>query len=86
MFSDSISNNVSILEELVRTLPAHQRNSAKKSCAKICNAFDSLRKDYPKNPAVVLGTAFAIFKIAEQLVEAGKNSSVQNDSLIQLLS
>jgi hypothetical protein len=86
LFTDSLSENVAVLEELIRGIPAPHRNSAKKSAVQIENAFTSLQRDYPKNAAVALGAAFAIFKIAERLVEQAKESGSGHENLIQLLS
>jgi len=82
-FTDSISNNVAILEELIRGIAVPHRNKAKRSAVLIENAFTRLQKDHPKDAAVALGAAFAVFKLAERLCEKREGSG---GNLIQLLS
>ena len=86
MFSANIDENVETLAELLRGLPPSQRNKAARAAAKIEKAFTGLQKDHPKDAAVALGAAFAIFKIAERLVEQAKDTSQDHSGLIQLLS
>ena len=85
MFSDSISENIEILRELVGGLPPQHRNMAKKAATAIENVFTGLQKDHPKNPAVALGAAFAVFLLAERLCEAPEQGG-SDKGLIQLLS
>ena len=82
-FTDSISENISLLEELLRgVMPAH-RKMAQRAAVQIENTFTRLQKDNPKNAAVALGAAFAVFKLAERLCEKGEDGKQGN--LIQLL-
>jgi hypothetical protein len=83
MFSQNIEENCEILRELIRGIPPSQRNKAKRAAAKIEKAFTDLQKDYPKDAAVALGAAFAIYMIGARIVEQAKESPGEN--LIQLL-
>jgi hypothetical protein len=84
MFSDSIDENTETLRELLRGLPPSARSRAAKAAAAIEKAFMNLQKDHPKDGAVALGAAFAIFMVAAHLVEDAKEKP--NSDLIQLLS
>ena len=82
-FGDSISENVELITELLRgVMPAH-RKMAQRAAVRIENVFMQLQKDNPKNAAVALGAAFAVFKLAERLCEKGEDGKQGN--LIQLL-
>jgi hypothetical protein len=83
-FSDSISENVALLEELLRGIMPEHRRQAKRAAVQIENVWNALIKDNPKNPAVALGAAFAVYKLAERLGEKQEGTSAA-DSLIQLL-
>jgi hypothetical protein len=84
MFSQNIDENCEILKELIGALPPSQRPYAKSAAAKIEKAFTDLQRDYPKNGAVALGAAFAIYMIGARIVEQAKESD--GGGLIQLLS
>lgn len=85
MFKDSIDENVEILRELLGGIPPESRKRAKKAAVALENAFTRLQKDHPKDAVVALGAAFAIFKLAQRLVEAPKQGD-SDKRLIQLLS
>jgi hypothetical protein len=84
LFSKDIDENKEILVELMRGLPPSQRNYARRAAMKIEKAFTDLQKDYPKNAAVALGAAFAIYSIGARIVEQAKESD--GKSLIQLIN
>jgi len=50
------------------------------------NTFTRLQKEYPRDAAVALGAAFAVFKLAERIVQAPKQGDSEQRGLIQLLS
>lgn len=85
MFTDSISENIEILRELLGGIPPHNRRQAKKAAIAIENVFTQLQRDNPKNPAVALGAAFAVFLLAERLCEAPEQGG-SDKGLLQLLS
>jgi predicted nuclease with RNAse H fold len=84
MFSDSVDGNCEILKELIGGIPPSQRNKAKRAAMKIEKAFTDLQRDHPKDAAVALGAAFAIYLIGQRIVEQAKESD--GKGLIQLLS
>jgi hypothetical protein len=84
MFSKDIDENVEILRELIGALPPSQRPFAKRAAVKIEKAFTDLQKDYPKNGAVALGAAFAIYLLGQRIVQQAKESD--GKGLIELIS
>ena len=85
-FNDSLDNNIQVLEELLRGLPEPTRKRAVGAAVSLENTFTRLQKDYPKDAAVALGAAFAVFKLAERIVQAPKQGDGEQRGLIQLLS
>jgi hypothetical protein len=85
MFSNDIQENCETLKELLRGLPPSHRNRAKRAAAAIEKAFTGLQKDHPKDGAVALGAAFAIYMIGARIVEQAKEGK-GHGNLIQLLS
>ena len=85
MFSQNIDENCETLKELLRGLPPSSRGRAKKAAATIEKVFTGLQKDYPKDGAVALGAAFAIYMIGARIVEQAKEKG-SHENLIQLLS
>lgn len=83
-FTDSIDENVETIRELLGTTPPEARARAKKAAVMMENQFTRLQKDYPRDNAVALGAAFAIFIMAQRLVEAPKEGD-GSKGLIQLL-
>ena len=85
-FNDSIENNIEVITELLRGLPEPTRKRAVAAAVRLENTFTRLQKDYPKDAAVALGAAFAVFKLAERIVQAPKQGDGEQRGLIQLLS
>lgn len=83
-FTDSIDENVETIRELLGGIPQEAQNRAKKAAVLMENQFTRLQKDYPKDTAVALGAAFAIFLLAQRIVEAPKEGD-GSKGLIQLL-
>jgi len=84
MFSDSIDQNCETLKELLRGLPPSTRGRARMAAAAIERVFTGLQKDHPRDGAVALGAAFAIYMIGARIVEQAKDG--KSEHLIQLLS
>jgi hypothetical protein len=82
-FTDSLDTNLEILRELLGGIPPGARKRAQFASLTIERAFRSLQKDHPKDPAVALGAAFAVFMIAQNIVAA--DDSKDKPGLIQLL-
>lgn len=85
-FNDSIENNAEVIAELLRGVPEHQRNKAKRAAVAIENIITRLQKDNPTDNYIALGVAFAIFKLAERIVNGEKQGDSEKRGLIQLLS
>ena len=87
MFSDSIEGNLEIIRELLQGVPPSERGKAKKAAMVVEKAIMAIQKDSRGQPAVGLGMAFAIFLVAQRVVQ-GTNSgdSEKSSGLIQLLS
>ena len=85
-FTDSVGGNVELIVELLAGLPHSARPRAVRAAAAIENAINALRKEYPYDPAVALGVAWAIFKSAEQLVQPNESGQKSDgDKLILTL-
>ena len=85
MFTNQIDENVELLKTLLGGLPPESRRRAKKAAVTIENVFTGLQKDHPKDAAVALGAAFAVFLLAERLCEAPEQGD-SDKGLIKLLS
>lgn len=85
MFTDSVEHNVALLEELVSQLPLQHRNEARRAASIIERTFNQLKRDGQMSPGAALGTAYAFFKISQNLVKPGSKKA-GGESLIQLLS
>lgn len=85
MFTDSIDENVETLRELLAGIQPEHRRRAKKAAVALENTFTRLQKDHPKDSVVALGAAFAVFMLAQRIVEAPKQGD-SDKRLIQLLS
>lgn len=86
MFSDSVDETLEQVRELLSGIPAPSRERAKQAAVKIENTVMALQRDNPRDPAVALGAAFAIFMIAQRIVETDRSAQQSGGSLIQLLS
>jgi hypothetical protein len=84
-FTDSIEHNVALIEELMSQLPLQHRNEARRAAMAIEKVFNDLKRSGSASPGMALGTAFAFFKISENLVKPGSKSA-GGESLIQLLN
>jgi len=85
VFTDSIDSNIETLRELLAGITPQHRRRAKAAAVALENTFTRLQRDNPKDSAVALGAAFAIFTLAQRLVEAPRQGDSEK-RLIQLLS
>ena len=85
-FNDSLENNIEVITELLRGVPAPQRRKAQRIAVILENTVTRLQKDYPNDPYAAVGAAFCIFKLAQRIVEAPKHGDGEKRGLIQLLS
>jgi len=84
-FTDSIEANLEIITELLSGIGPQHRNRAKRAAVAVENVVVRLQRDYPKDPSVALGAAFAIYTLADRLVKAGDGGK-SDEGLIKLLS
>jgi hypothetical protein len=69
-FGDSMQANIDLLRELIQGMPPQARQRALRIMHE-CQTFVSrLATDSPKDPAVMVGVAFAVHKAAQHLVQA----------------
>ena len=85
LLNDSISETLSGVQELVRGLPPEAKGRAKFAAVALENTFQALRSAHPRDLAVALGAVFAIFTIAERLVQIEADSENKGTGLIQLI-
>ncbi|MFI4971317.1 MAG: hypothetical protein ACHP7H_01445 [Hyphomicrobiales bacterium] len=85
LLNDNISETLSGVQELVRDLPPEAKGRAKFAAVALEHTFQALRSAHPRDPAVALGAAFAIFTIADRLVHIEADSESKGAGLIQLI-
>ncbi len=84
MFTDSIEGNLGIIQELLGGLPPSERGNAKRAAVIVEKAVMSIQKDFRGSPAAGLGMAYAIYLVAQRLVQS--DGEGERESLIHLLS
>src|ERR1700748_2435118 len=68
-FSDSIHDNLELIKELLGNCTPGQKNRAKLVASRIEEVVKAIQKDNRGEPAAALGLTFAIFYIANEMVE-----------------
>lgn len=86
VLSDSISDTLTLVSDLLSGMPRSAQVRARKAAHVMEQAFESLRKESPNDPAVALGTAFALTYLLDQLVQNQEAGEDMGGNLIQLLS
>lgn len=86
VLSDSVSDMLYLCQELLQGMPRSAQVRARKAAHNIEVAFMATRTEAPKDPAVALGTLFALTYILDQLIQNSTNESSMDGNLIQLLS
>lgn len=84
-FTDSLEHNLGVLDELVMALPLAHRNDARRAANIVERTFEQLKAAHAGSPGAAVGTAWAFFKISQNLVKSGSKTE-GGDKLIQLLS
>lgn len=85
LLNDSIGTTLDQIGELLRGLPPESRHRAKTVAVQFESVVNNIRRGHPADPAAGLGLAFAVFKTAEQLIDADRNAAESGRGLIQLL-
>lgn len=85
-FTDSVSENLEVVSELLKGVHPAARNRAKRAAMLIEQAWDQVRKESidSKDPATMLGAAFAIYTLADRMIQNERDGTTA--PLIQLLS
>lgn len=83
-FTDSVQGNFDLVCEALSGAPPDARQRAKRAALKFEHLFEKLRREAPNDPAVALGTAFAVFYLGKELVERVRHGD--DKQLIQLLN
>lgn len=83
MLSDSINENVATLTDLLRDVPPQARYRARDAAVKIEGVVNKLRQDYPRDPAVALGVAWALAMLLDRMIQ--QDTAAGPENLIQLL-
>lgn len=84
-FTDSIEGNLELIRELLSGMPPGMRNQAKLAAVTIEKAFTGIQKDSQGNAGAALGTAFAVYVLAQRMVETSDDSKAPGN-LIQLFN
>lgn len=85
LLNNEIDSTLETVKELLRGLPQAQKERAKHAAVTMETAFQGLRKAYPNDPATALGAVFAIFTLADRLVNIERDCETKGQGMIQLL-
>lgn len=84
MFTDNNDENLEVVKELIRGMPAAAQQRARKTGERLVNLIDKMKKENPTDPAIALGVAFAVFYTADHFVKQEQQG--HEKGIIQLLS
>jgi hypothetical protein len=86
LLSDSIDGSLDKIAEALNRIHPNHRQKAKEAAVTIEKVVMQIRRENPRSPAVALGCAFAIYKLAERLRDSEREGADKGtSSLIQLL-
>ena len=85
-FTDSIDDTFNTLREIIGGLPRPALMRAQKAAQMIEHVVEQIKRDNKTDPAAGLGMAFAVFMIAQHMVQDNREASDRGEGLIQLLS
>ena len=85
MLTNEIDATLETVKELLRGLPQVQKERAKHAAVALEATFQKLRHDHPNDPATALGAVFAIFTLADRLVNIERDCETKGQGMIQLL-
>jgi len=87
LLTDSIDATIENIAQALQHMRPDMREKAKEAATMIETVVMKLRKDHPRNPAVALGTVFALYKLAERFRDSEANAVQKGgESPIHLLS
>lgn len=82
-FSDSVHDDFELCQELIRGMPGTAQQRAKKAAEQLLEVWDKMKAEAPKDPAVAVGAAFAVFFMANHIVNIG--GGPLSDDLIKVV-
>lgn len=87
LLTDSIDETVEHIAEALRQMRPDMRAKASEAASVIEKVIMKLRAENPRNPAVALGTVFALYKLAERFRDSESDAVAKGgESRIHLLS
>jgi hypothetical protein len=86
IFSDSIDSNLEVVTELLRGQTPSVRERAKHAAMAFERTFMTLKRDNPRDAAIALGAAFAIFTLGQRIVQDDARKGDSPGNLIELAS
>ena len=84
--NDNVSETLEQVGELIRALAPEAKERAKYAAVQFENLFQKLRVAHPRDPAVALGAAWAIFTLADRLVKIDNEGEQQGSGLVKLIT
>lgn len=82
-FIDSCHDDFQLCQELIRGMPGTAQQRAKKAAAQLIEVWDKLKTEAPNDPAVAVGAAFAVFFMADHIINS--TESAVSDKLIKVV-
>ena len=86
LMTDSVSATLEQIQELLRELTPEAKGRAKYAAMAFEQTFQTLRTNHPRDPAVALGAAWAIFTLAERLIGIDNQGEQQGSGLVKLIT
>lgn len=84
MFTDSVQGNLDLIKEIINDAPPSAKANAKTAAVRLEQTFNAILKDSPRDPGTRIGLTFAVYMMAQRLVEQEQAGGEQQ--LIKLLS
>lgn len=73
--TDSVTQSAQALREAIQNATPAQKDTARRAAAVVESAWNYIREKAPKDSAAAAGAAFAVFCIAEQIIERSHQNS-----------
>lgn len=86
VITDSLSDTLQIVSDLLQSMPRSAQARARVAAHNLEQAFEQARRDAPRDPAVALGTLFALTYLLDQMMTNEREGDDMGGNLIQLLS
>ena len=86
LLNNDIDVTLEQVGELIRALAPEAKERAKYAAMAFEGLFQTLRVKHPRDPAIALGAAWAIFTLADRLVKIDNQGEEKGGGLIQLVN